>query len=253
MSISRFLSQFKPLIVLPLLLLVGQVQAQDAGTIITDRPDLTESAFSVEKGQIQFEVGFLRESFISIISSQVPNYLIRYGLGNDLELRIAGAVENLEFMAFDSKPIASPIEIGFKYELMQESESGFQLAVISHFYHTALGGGNLPDNYGTITRLTLSHALSETFDVGYNLGVAAESGSDADIFYTIAVGLPLAEKLGLYAELFGNNVGNSGSHAFDAGLTYLVTPTVQLDSSAGTGLFGEESSSFLSVGISALF
>ena len=70
------------------------VSAQDAGELITDRPDFTESSAVIRRGLFQFESGLSfeadRESGVRHRSVAAPAALLRIGLGMRSELRLGG-------------------------------------------------------------------------------------------------------------------------------------------------------------------
>ena len=79
--------QFFQLVILALFL--TSVNSQ---SIITDRPDQTESAITVEPGILQIESGIINQvdgdganRFRNLI---IPTNLIRYGISNRVELRM---------------------------------------------------------------------------------------------------------------------------------------------------------------------
>ena len=74
------------------------VRAQDVYNIITDRPDLTESAVSVPFRFLQIETGFqyrnssFEENSVKIENNEftLASTLFRYGLTDNMELRFGG-------------------------------------------------------------------------------------------------------------------------------------------------------------------
>jgi hypothetical protein len=98
----------------------------------------------------------------------------------------------------------------------------------------------------------MSHTISERLSLGYNLG--AEWNGDTPVpsyYYSIVFGMDVAKKAGAFLEFFGLiPEEDSGTHLIDAGLTYLIRPNLQLDTSGGIGLNEEATDFFINFGIS---
>jgi hypothetical protein len=66
----------------------------------------------------------------------------------------------------------------------------------------------------------------------------------------LSYGYSITDKLGAYAELYGNIPEDSRSnHSCDAGLTYLIKNNLQVDTTIGTGFTGNQDL-LLSAGVS---
>jgi hypothetical protein len=84
-------------------------------------------------------------------------------------------------------------------------------------------------------RLACSHTISERFSLGYNVGIVLNGSlTNYTGLYSVALGVSLTEMFGAYAELYGDLAAYVAPvHRVDAGTTYLATPDLQLDLSAG--------------------
>src|SRR3989304_2578862 len=78
---------------LPLVALGIDCLASEVPEITTDRPDQTESSLVLPPGYVQLETGWTHvdddEHGEDFESDSVPETLLRYGMGNRLELRFA--------------------------------------------------------------------------------------------------------------------------------------------------------------------
>jgi hypothetical protein len=55
--------------------------------------------------------------------------------------------------------------------------------------------------------------------------------------YTLSYGLKITQKMGFYAELYGDLPENGkANHLWDSGLTYLLSNNVQLDATVGSSI-----------------
>lgn len=242
----------------------------DPPELVTDRPDQTESAETVPRGTTQVEIGWTRtrdkEAGTRVETEEVPGTLVRIGLADGVELRLGWSGQLSE----EIKGVQAPAEqtrssgrgdaeIGAKFVLARQRPGRPQVALLAS---TSVPVGEArfsSDRFDPSLRLLLAHDLRVGAGLGYNVGVQWVSEPSPrggfttrpNFVYTAAVGLPLGDRLGAFAEIFGElpDIGGD-SHSFAAGLTFLLSPRLQLDVSGGVGLNDAAPDSFLGVGLS---
>ena len=231
------------------------------GALITDRPDATESPTAIPKGYLQVETGSFFESIeksnIKTESFTFNTTLLRLGLLDNLELRIGWDFTEVSTSLNGNKlsNVASglnPLLLGFKSGIAKEDGAFPEIGVMGHIYLPFTASRDFkPETTAVDFRFSFAHTLSETSSLSYNLGAAwSDDSSEASYVYTIAYGQSITEKLGAYVELYGDMPENSSSnHLWDAGLTYLLSDSVQLDATIGSSIT-EGQDLLLSAGIS---
>ena len=242
----------KTLLFLLMLLAGGIMMAQEdtnpeVAPLITDRPDATEASSVVPLGSIQVETGAFFTSFEKNgIKEEVAGFnttLLRYGLLENLELRLGWNYEEgrttVNGIEQDITSGLSPLLAGMKVSITEEKGLLPEIALIGHVFLPFTASDDYkPETTGADFRFSLSHTLSEKSSLGYNIG--AQWGNDSPeiaYIYTIAYGYSVTDKFGFYAELYGDlPENNSANHFWDAGVTYLLTETVQLDATVGTSI-----------------
>lgn len=214
--------------------------------LITDRPDQTESAVTVEPGRIQIETGVLfthnKSGGATSEVTEVLGTLLRIGLSDRLELRVG-------FDGLISVPGASGLgdaSLGAKVMVAEETANRPQVAVLVETSVPIGDDGFTSADYAPSARLALSKDFGDSLGIGFNVG--AEFPEDDEIlFYTLAAGVGIDDKNGFFLEIFGDT---ESSHSFDAGWTYLVKSNLQFDLAAGVGLSDEAPNWFVGLGIS---
>lgn len=238
------------------------LNAQIVEDIITDRPDQTESAATIPKNHIQFEAGGTfdvdkSENSIMTKNYSAPSVLIRYGLLNNVELRL-GSEYSQEKIFFNETEMSdnkgfAPLYLGTKIGLIKEKKIIPQTAVIIGL-QIPFEKNNIfqPEKAGIEYRLTMKHTLNETFTLSYNLGGEWDGDEKkTTALYTLSLGISLADKLGMYAESYGFYSKNStADNRMDGGLTYLLMPNLQGDVSAGFGINETSPDYYLGLGMS---
>lgn len=211
-----------------------------AQSIVTDRPDQTESSTTVPLKSLQVESGILFGNYDNGLIKQtlIPSTLLRYGLTKGIELRFVQQFENIKNdVSSQSNFGISDLEIGTKIQLFKKEDINTEIAFLSHLILPTGSNGLTNDKFGTINKLAISHELSDKLGLGYNVGYDNMGEGKGDLTYSVALGIGLGEKFGTYLELYGEHAefSNWGTN-FDSGLTYLIKDNLQLDVSFGLGL-----------------
>ncbi len=249
----------------------GLAALQGPGPLITDRPDQTESAFSVPLGYVQFEAGWgfshLESTGVQLLTHTVPQALARIGFGHGLEGRIGFAGWNrTETREAGGRTVfkgLGDVDLGLKYQIAEA------LGIRPHI--AFMGTVTLPTggaDFGGVradpsVRLVFANDISERVGVGYNVGatwtsVPSADGAGAtktlvDALYTVAFGFALTDRVGAFAESFGSfavSDGAASEHLLDGGFTIMLRDNLQLDMSAGVGLNGAADDWFVGAGLS---
>ena len=102
-------------------------------------------------------------------------------------------------------------------------------------------------------RFTFAHTLSDKFSLSYNLGAEWNGETpEATFLYTLSLGYGITNKLGAFIESYSFfPEDHNNDHRIDGGLTFKITPVVQVDLSGGIGLSSNAPDAFISTGISA--
>ena len=248
-----------------LLLFCGLAFAQEENTavepMVTDRPDATESPLTVPKGSLQVESGGFYTSFEEDgFKTETYTYnttLLRYGIFDNFEFRLGWNFEETRFSfngqeATDVLSGFSPLLAGMKVEIAEEDGWKPQIGLIGHLFLPFTAGNDYrPETTGADFRFSFSNTLSPKSSLSYNVGAAWGNDSpEIAYIYTIAYGYAVTDTFGVYAEVYGDfPEDNRANHLWDAGITYLLKPNLQLDATVGRS-FTEGQDIFLSTGLS---
>lgn len=214
--------------------------------LVTDRPDATEASSVVPKGSLQVETGGFYESFeendLKFERSVYNTALLRYGLLDNLELRLGWNFEEQRVkkngtLLGDVQNGLSPLLFGVKLAIAEEKNGFPEIAFIGHLFLPFTASKDFrPVTTGADFRFSLSHTLGEKSSIGYNLGAQwGDDNPEIAYIYTLAYGYSITDRFGFFAEVYGDFPEDSqANHLWDAGLTYLLRPNIQLDVSGGT-------------------
>ena len=234
--------------------------------LITDRPDVTESAVTVPTGSFQVETGFsfqqqkYTEFGESIENRSVSLFstLFRYGVFENLEFRFGGEYfSNKSYINQISYSVhgANDLMIGSKFVVRKDEKLLTNFALM---FETTLpfGAEELkPQKFEPKFMILAEQELTEISSLSGNFGI--EYASDQDNYlvdYSLSLGLDVAERIGVFAEIFGQTRNALiPENFFDCGITYLQTNNLQVDFSIGTTLLKSKTEWFAGVGISIRF
>lgn len=224
-------------------------QESDLNTpLITDRPDATESPSVAPVGTLQIETGAFYEEVkdenLLFKNSTYNTTLLRIGLLERMELRIGWDFteiktvrDNIELNGIQNG--LSPLLLGTKVNITKENGLLPEIGLIGHLYLPFTASNDFkPETTGVDFRFSFAHTLSESSSLSYNIG--AEWGDDspeAAYIYTLAYGYSITDRFGIYVELYGDfPEDDKANHLWDAGLTYLINNSIQLDATVGSGI-----------------
>jgi hypothetical protein len=237
-------------LIIMILILTALNKVIDAQEIVTDRPDQTESSTTVPSKSFQMEMGFGSGNYNSERLSLFPTALFRYGLFKSIELRFVEQLAGINNKTNSETEFGlSDIELGIKLQVLKKEDINTEIAFISHLIIPTGSSELTHKKYGTINKIAISHGINNFLDFGYNLGYNYFGTGNGDLTYSLALGISLSDKMGMYVETFGeySNFTEITSN-FDSGFTYLVKENLQLDFSLGFGL--NQKMNYLSLGFS---
>lgn len=242
---------------------LGFGQSQFFEEIETDRPDATEGTATVEPGHLQLEGGYTftydKESGNATREHSLPEFLLRLGLLEDIELRIEWAgyqrsLESLKDAPDTDEDGLNDLVVGFKQTLSDagsEFAYGYLIMLELPTSDRTFGSEEVVPEF----RLLGATDLTEEVSLGANLAFAVpryESEDYLETSSTLTIAYALTEEIGHYLEYFGSypssNVELEDGHYFNTGLTYLVKPDLQLDIRVGTALNSAADDMFCGLG-----
>ena len=200
----------------------------------TDRPGEGTASTVISPKSIQLESGVIYNRSTTEFTS---DHLIRLGLTERWEVRLQ-TIQDL------SNSSESTYGFSSKYNFLKGDDYAPSLTLIadSDFQFK---------NYSFI--LASDKQLTENFGSSAGIGFLKEEMKD---YYFLSFGLDYSftNRLAVFTEYYGYfNSNLSPEHGVDFGLTYLATPRLQLDISAGSNPQNISAEYYLSTGISYQF
>lgn len=219
----------------------------------TDRPDKTESPYTVDAGRVQVEtdlVAYTHDSQAGVTTRtlDVAPFNLKVGLAHDTDLQIVyGAFSRVRVSGGgldDTESGTGDVVVRLKRNLWGNDGGPTALAVMPFVKLPANTLADLNDDVegGVIVPFAV--------DLGGGLGLglmteidilrSADGRGYEPVFVNSAtVSFPLTERLGMYVEAFVERSAESGAETIvtiDSGLTLAVTDHLQLDAGANVGV-----------------
>jgi hypothetical protein len=225
-----------------LLACCSPLAAQDLRPLSTDRPDTTESAYTVDAGHFQFEmeaVAWTRDGDDDSVSLGELN--AKYGLNASTDLQVV-----IPFYTHEDSGAEGfgDIEVRLKYNLWGNDSEGTAFALMPYLKlptaNSDLGNGKLeggiivpfsfdgPGEWGCAVMTQLDFA-----EDGDGSGYHAVSVNSATASHAIT------DEMAAFFELVGIFSADSDDHTeayFNTGCTYALDDTTQLDGGVRLGL-----------------
>jgi hypothetical protein len=243
-------------------LLKAQSQFIIKPTIITDRPDQTESPFIVPQKNFQIETGFVfqhdrvKEEEIDEDQILYPTSLLKYGVSENFEIRLV--IENMSVLTkkreLKSQKFGfNPVQLGFKARVFKEKKMLPETSFIFHLGFPDLASSNFKTQYlSQKFRVTCQHNLTKNWYLSYNFGIEWNGESAKNIkIYTLTTGTAISSTFAGYIEVYGFlPIDEKKDHRLNGGLTYNIKPNFMVDASVGIGLSKISPNMYLGLGCS---
>jgi hypothetical protein len=212
--------------------------------LVTDRPDFTESASVPGGGRVQLESGWTVEGAGDARSHTLGEILVRIGIGDRLEARIAtGSVawnddgEGEEVSGIDDAGL------GVKVLLLDPAPPIVPATALLVSSSVPTGEKEVgASGWQPEARLSVAWDLTDLWSLGANGGWARPLEGEErfdQALGSVALGRSLGARLGAFVELYGLNPSgpDGGDESYlDGGFTFALGPEAQVDLRGGAGL-----------------
>jgi len=246
------------------------------GSLVTDRPDFTESTVTIPRGRAQLEAGYTftydKEKDVRTKDHTFPELLLRVGLADDLELRIGWAGWSLaremthepsragRRVSVESRDNGgTDMSLGLKFHLLDQDGWVPDFGVIVAADLPTGAGGKTSGDVDPFLGLLWAYDLTDRWALAGNVNLAVPTSERGRFFQTsasVSAAFALTDELGAYVEYFGfypNDRGADAAHSLNGGFTYLITDNFQIDVLAGFGLNEEADDFFAGAGFAWRF
>jgi hypothetical protein len=221
-----------------------------------DRPGFADSTETVDPGHAQLEVG-VRSSFEddgAVLT--LPSLLLRVGLPCCLEARVTAPDLTLAFPKGDGSNSAGggDMSLGLKaatsFNILSASAVPFLTIPTGA---RDLSSGAVDFGLGLNFQLNLLDDLALGWNVIFAAATIEDRGHVFDFGAGISLGYQFTDAFGAFIEAYIQYT--DGGRAFPSGaggLTYLITPTLQIDLSGGAGFTSDAEGPYVIAGVAAL-
>lgn len=234
----------------------------------TDRPDKTESPYTVPAGRVQIELDFAtytrdRSDGFRLETIGVTPVNLKLGLARDTDLQLVVApyihqtATDLQSGARTKTDGFGDVTIRLKQNLWgnDDGKTAFALMPYVTLPTNTNGLGTDTVEFGLIAPLAIS--LSDSVDLGVMTEIDVVEDDDArghrvNFVNSATLGFSLTDRLGLYTEIFTEK-GADWNVTGDAGVTYRLTDELQLDTGVNLGLTDAADDVAVFVGLSRRF
>jgi hypothetical protein len=213
----------------------------------TDRPDKTESPFTVDKGHFQTETDLVswtrdRSGSRLLQAWSIMPTNIKFGLTNRIDLQVISEPVTVERVREDGVAATTRgfgTVTGRVKVNMWGNDGGRTAFAVMPFVTTTPTVRHAPVEGGVILPLGIDLGR------GWNLGLMAELDAVAIegtrkhkgvLVTSITTSHGITERTGFYVELFREAARSPVITTADAGLTFGVTPNIQFDAGVNVGM-----------------
>jgi hypothetical protein len=247
---------------------VAPARPSDRRELSTDRPDKTESPYTVDAGRFQIEMDvatYTRDRSAGVRTETVSVAPINFKLGLDRATDLQVIVEPYLRRTTTDRRLGTrettdgfgDVTVRVKRNLWGDDggQTAFALMPFVKLPTNAGDLGNGKVEFGVIAPLAI--ALSERIGLGLmtELDVVEDydaRGYRASFINSATLGFALTDRLGMYTELFTER-GEDWVVTGDAGVTYALSDYTQIDAGANLGVTRAADDLAVFVGVSRRF
>ena len=242
--------------------------------ISTDRPDKTESAYTVDAGHFQFELDFAtfttdRNDDVALRTEtlNVSPINLKVGLNSSTDLQmvvesyVRQTATNRVTGTKDETDGFGDVTVRLKHNLWGNDGGQTALALMPFVKlpTNTKGLGNDAVEFGLIVPLAIG--VSDRIGMGLMTEIdiledADGSGFSPSFVNSVTVSFVLTDRVGLYTEVFTERSTEDGADwvvTFDVGVTYGVTDDIQLDAGVNLGVTDDADDAAVFLGLSRRF
>jgi hypothetical protein len=221
----------------------------------TDRPDFTESAYSVPAGHIQVEANFVNWTHDSEAGTEQEETILggvnfKLGLTDNSDIQFVFDITTIQYLrATEDSPRErqsgfSDLTIRYKHNLFGNDSGNSALALMPYVTMPTGSDAIGQEDFGGGLIVPFNFDISERFAAGLMTQLDYLEDSDLDGHHyefhnSATVGYSWNDELGTFIEFVSSSsreAGASWQGIFNVGFTYLVAEDVQLDGGMGFGV-----------------
>lgn len=219
-----------------------------------DRPDVTESPYTVDAGAVQFELSFVEYTFNDAAGAETDTFAVlptnfKVGLTNSTDLQIIWTpYTNVDSSTAGTEDGTSDLQVRFKMNLWGNDGGVTALGVLPFITLPTGSDGITSDEIEGGFAVPFAADLEPLGMKGFSLGAQvefaferneADTGYETRFTHTTVIGYAFTERVGGYVEFVGSTVIDTGggySPTLSAGGTYLLNENTQFDAGVLFGL-----------------
>jgi len=221
------------------------VDGSPTNVIAPDQPGYAFSSQTVGAGRFEFETSLERDVDGGDYRAWLAPTLLRYGLTDNLEARLASSTYTLYDGQFGTHAAGwNDVNLGVKYHLPSSGQNG--APSIGFLLNAAVPSGSHVFR-GSGVRPALAMSAEWSLPQNYSLALApglvydnAGNGRYVGGLFAVALGKDIGQAAHVFVELAAPRIAprsdGGTSYSFDVGYTYRLAPNTQVDVGANFGL-----------------
>jgi hypothetical protein len=202
-----------------------------------DRPDISNLPTTVRPGHYQFEIGIEYSNNSQASAFNVPNFLLRTGLGKKTEVRLGASITRLDSSYLNFSHNISSASISIKHRIVEEKR---WIPSIGIQPEASVVRAKVDESGNTTNGLTynflvlFNNVFHEQVFLNYNVGWFWFGKNEQRWLLSASLSFQHTHRVGYFIEAYTLRTWEERNNiSFDGGITFLVHPRLQLDLYAG--------------------
>lgn len=223
----------KSILLLLLGMMAGGCLAQEEDVFFpADRPGYTWGTDVLPLHKISWENGFSLERDPEQRTAYLPSTIVRYGIFENVELRVGTDWQFHEESASLTKSTGmTPLTLGTKIKCYEGDGWLPSVGLLAQLQSARLGSEELlPSQPAPSLYLIFENPVNDWFYVCYNAGLEWDGETATPTtFLALCLGFDITDQLGTFVETYNYLHPEGNQYLTELGLYYMPSPRVQLD------------------------
>lgn len=210
------------------LLMAGLCNAQEEEfSFPTDRPGNVWGTEVLPFQKVSWENGFSYERSDGGRTITLPSTIVRYGIFENVELRVGADFQLNDTMTFGMNPLT----LGTKIHCFDGTDILPSVGILAQLQSPHVGSADLlPDHLAPALYLIFENDINDWFAICYNVGAEWDGvTATPTTFLGLNLGFSLTDDLGTYVETFNYLHPDGNQYMTEIGFTFNPIPRLQLD------------------------
>ncbi len=205
----------------------------ERGPLLTDRPGANDTSRTVGKKTFQAEIGVDGTFVPDGDQTHLFPLKLKQGISENFEFHVE--TNTYEIVPNGESGLSAP-EVGTKWHLGHDPDGDMSIGLSTGVIIPILDSQSLVFSSSIASEFTLTQTMSLGITVGADVSLSPFDGNNSSANFALGLSRSWNDQFGSFIDVFGTTtLSGELSMGSNLGVTYLITPNLQIDAYARQG------------------